>query len=45
MPTLTDQDPVQLCREIAKLLGSTCWQNSPQAQAAVRAAIQEASLK
>ncbi|MEM6337182.1 MAG: helix-hairpin-helix domain-containing protein [Bacteroidota bacterium] len=30
-------DPVQLTHEASAMLGATCWRNSPQARAAMRA--------
>ncbi len=36
---LAGQDPADLTYQISKALGSTCWHNSPQARAAVRAIV------
>lgn len=36
---LADADTTTLCRQIAALVGSSCWQNSPQARASIAAII------
>lgn len=36
---LADADPKDLLEQGARLSGSTCWKNSPQAKAAIQAAI------
>ena len=36
---LRDSDEAELCRQIALMLRSSCWGNSPQARAAIRAVI------
>ncbi|WP_374422980.1 recombinase RecA [Chromobacterium sp.] len=40
LPQLADQDPALLTRQIADMMGSSCWHNSPQARAAIRAIIE-----
>lgn len=37
---LADADSHDLCRQIAALLRSSCWQNSPQARASIEAIIE-----
>lgn len=39
MAQLAEADPADLLAQGAKLSGSTCWKNSPQARAAIAAAI------
>jgi hypothetical protein len=36
---LRDQEAAQITRQIAELMGSTCWHNSPQARASIQAVI------
>ncbi|MGR2678676.1 recombinase RecA [Chromobacterium haemolyticum] len=36
---LADQDPALLTRQIADMMGSSCWHNSPQARAAIQAVV------
>ena len=36
---LRDSNDAELCRQIALMLRSSCWGNSPQARAAIRAVI------
>jgi len=36
---LRDSDEAELCRQIALMLRSSCWSNSPQARAAIGAVI------
>jgi len=36
---LADAEADTLCRQIAALVGSSCWQNSPQARASIAAII------
>nr|WP_319395455.1 hypothetical protein [uncultured Desulfobacter sp.] len=33
----------EIAEMVASMLGTTCWKNSPQAKAAIKAAIKEAS--
>ena len=40
---LARADAREIVQGAASLLGSTCWKNSPQAQAAIEAAIEAAS--
>ncbi|TNG94525.1 helix-hairpin-helix domain-containing protein [Pasteurellaceae bacterium USgator11] len=35
----------EICRQVAEALGSSCWKNSPQAKAAIDAAIALAKHK
>lgn len=35
-------DPQDICDKVAVSLGTTCWRNSPQARAAIAAAIMRA---
>ena len=37
---LADADADTLCRQIAALVGSSCWQNSPQARASITAILE-----
>lgn len=39
LPQLADQDPALLTRQIADMMGSSCWHNSPQARAAIQAVL------
>lgn len=39
LPQLADQDPALLTRQIADMIGSSCWHNSPQARAAIQAVV------
>ena len=39
---LAGQDPADLNDQISAALGSTCWRNSPQARAAMRAIVDSA---
>lgn len=41
---LARRDARDICAEIAALLGTTCWKNSPKAYAAVAQAIEAAKL-
>lgn len=36
---LAEQDPALLTRQIADMMGSSCWHNSPQARSAIQAII------
>ncbi|WP_297909717.1 helix-hairpin-helix domain-containing protein [Thiomonas sp.] len=36
---LAGEDPADLTWQIAQMLGSTCWHNSPRARGAIRAII------
>lgn len=36
---LRDQDAAKVTQEIAAMMGSTCWHNSPQARASIQAVI------
>ena len=36
---LAERDPRAMCDAVAVRLGSTCWSNSPQARAAMAAAV------
>lgn len=36
---LADQDPALLTRQIADMMGSSCWHNSPQARAAIQGVV------
>lgn len=36
---LADADPATITLRIARMMGSTCWHNSPQARAAIAAII------
>ena len=36
---LAGEDPAIITQRIARMLGSTCWHNSPQARAAISAII------
>ena len=44
---LVDEDPLFITQQISKMMGSTCWHNSPQARGAISAivalAVHEAS--
>lgn len=40
---LAARDPDAICAEVSATLGSTCWRNSPQARAAIAAAVACAS--
>lgn len=40
---LRDREALENTLEISKLIGSTCWHNSPQARAAVRGIVDLAS--
>ena len=42
LSALAGQDAGAICASAATLVGSTCWKNSPQARAAIDAAIQAA---
>lgn len=42
LATLAQQDATALCIATSAQLGSTCWRNSPQARAAITAAIEAA---
>jgi hypothetical protein len=42
---LARQDAARLTKQISEMIGSTCWHNSPQARAAIQAAIDLAKLK
>lgn len=39
---LAGRDPREMCRAVAARLGGTCWSNSPQARAAMAAAVEVA---
>lgn len=39
---LAGRDAIDVCAEAAGLTGSSCWKNSPQARAAIRAVIDTA---
>lgn len=39
LPELAEADVLEVVTSAACLVGSTCWKNSPQARAAVQAAI------
>ena len=39
---LSSRDAMALCAAASAMLGSTCWRNSPQARAAITAAIEAA---
>lgn len=39
---LAARDPDAICAEVSATLGSTCWRNSPQARAAIAAAVARA---
>ena len=39
---LSSRDAMALCAAASAMLGSTCWRNSPQARAAIAAAIEAA---
>ena len=39
LATLAEQDAAALCVAASAQLGSTCWRNSPQARAAMQAAV------
>ncbi|NHR04991.1 hypothetical protein HA052_07240 [Chromobacterium haemolyticum] len=39
LPQLAGQDPALLTRQIADMMGSSCWHNSPQARAAIQAVV------
>lgn len=41
---LAEADAAQIVQAAASLVGSTCWKNSPQARAAIQAAIAHARL-
>lgn len=43
LSALTGADPAEVVGQIAGLMGSTCWKNSPQARAAIRAIIDVAN--
>ena len=36
---LAGREPLDLCAMVSATLGSTCWKNSPQARAAITAAV------
>jgi hypothetical protein len=36
---LQGQDPLAITKQIADMMGSTCWHNSPQARSAIAAII------
>ena len=36
---LAEQDPALLTRQIADMMGASCWHNSPQARSAIQAII------
>lgn len=42
LPQLADADAIDILIQGATLTGSSCWKNSPQAKAAVQAAISAA---
>lgn len=39
---LARRDPDQICAEVSKAMGATCWRNSPQARFAIAAAVARA---
>lgn len=39
LPELAEADVLEVLKSAAGLVGSTCWKNSPQARAAIQAAI------
>lgn len=41
---LKNSNHTEIAESIAQMLQTTCWQNSPQAKAAITAAIQRAKL-
>lgn len=43
LSALAGADPTEVVGQIAGLMGSTCWKNSPQARAAIRAIIDVAN--
>lgn len=44
---LAGEDPAFITKQISQMMGSTCWHNSPQARAAIAAAVglADASVK
>ncbi len=40
---LHDQDAMSITLNVSRLMGSTCWHNSPQARAAINNIVQLAS--
>lgn len=40
LKSLAQQDAEIICTEVAALVGTTCWKNSPQARRAIQAAIE-----
>ncbi len=44
---LAGEDPASITRQVSEMMGSTCWHNSPQARAAIAAAVglAEAAVK
>ena len=45
LPELAEADVLEVVTSAAGLVGSTCWKNSPQARAAIQAAIDLARSK
>lgn len=39
LATLRDQDAATVTKQIAEMMGSTCWHNSPQARSSIQAII------
>lgn len=37
---LAGEDPVVVTEQISRMMGSTCWHNSPQARSAIQAIIE-----
>lgn len=44
LAALAEADITEVVSAAASLVGSTCWKNSPQARAAIRAAIERANV-
>jgi hypothetical protein len=42
---LREQDAASITQRISKMMGSTCWHNSPQARASIQAVIDLANSK
>ncbi len=45
LDTLADASAEDIVRQIAAMLGTTCWKNSPQARAAIAGAIAAAGTQ
>lgn len=39
---LAEEDPQDITQQIARLVGSSCWKNSPQAKMAISSAVEYA---